>query len=136
MGINGPGEVAPPNMSHVLVPPFQVDGPSNEEYAGQFCLPQVPMPVNATLNVGDNVTIQVIETAQHGAALYNCVDVTLAEPEDVELVHAGNCYNSSNLGFELVFTTAALNAAPSTLSSPSLWPLFVAAVVTLATSIL
>jgi hypothetical protein len=71
MGINGPGEVAPPNMSHILVPPFQIIGPTNLEYNGQFCLPQVPMPVNVTLSVGDNVTLQVIEVAQHGAALYN-----------------------------------------------------------------
>ena len=71
MGINGPDESAPPNMSHILVPPFQVIGPTNNEYQGQFCLPQVPMPVNLTLEVGHNVTLQVIEVAQHGAALYN-----------------------------------------------------------------
>lgn len=71
MGVNGPNEVNAPNMSHPLVPPFQILGPTNEEYPGQFCLPQVPMPVNLTLGVGDNVTLQVIETAQHGAALYN-----------------------------------------------------------------
>lgn len=71
MGINGPYEAAPPNMSHVLVPPFQILGPTNDEYQGQFCLPQVPMPVNVSLGIGDNVTLQVIEVAQHGAALYN-----------------------------------------------------------------
>lgn len=71
MGIQGPGDLAPPNMSHPVVPPFQILGPTNTEYPGQFCLPQVPTPVNITLGVGDNVTIQVIETAQHGAALYN-----------------------------------------------------------------
>lgn len=71
IGINRPGEEAPPNMSHPVVPPFQLTGPSNLEYPGQFCLPQVPMPVNVSLSVGDNITLQVIETAQHGAALYN-----------------------------------------------------------------
>ena len=75
MGINGPGEVAPPNMSHILVPPFQILGPTNLEYSGQFCLPQVPMPVNVTLGVGDNVTLQIVEVAQHGAALYNVIMV-------------------------------------------------------------
>jgi hypothetical protein len=71
MGINGPNDVAPPNMSHILVPPFQILGPTNNEYPGQFCLPQVPMPVNLTLGVGHNVTLQIVEVAQHGAALYN-----------------------------------------------------------------
>ena len=71
MGIQGAGELAPPNMSHILVPPFQITGPSNSEYPGQFCLPQVPMPANLTFNIGDNVTLQVVEAAQHGAALYN-----------------------------------------------------------------
>lgn len=71
MGISAAGHEAPPNMSHILVPPFQIIGPSDETYAGQFCLPQVPMPVNVSLSVGDNVTLQVIEVAQHGASLYN-----------------------------------------------------------------
>ena len=71
IGIQGPGDLAPPNMSHPVVPPFQILGPTNQEYSGQFCLPQVPMPVNVTLGVGDNITIQVVEAAQHGAALYN-----------------------------------------------------------------
>ena len=71
IGINVPGQAAPPNMSHNVVPAFAISGPSNLEYPGQFCLPQVPMPVNVSLAVGDNITIQVIETAQHGAALYS-----------------------------------------------------------------
>jgi hypothetical protein len=41
------------------------------QYNGTFCLPQVPLPANYTPKIGDNATIQVIETAQHGAALYN-----------------------------------------------------------------
>lgn len=60
----------PPNMSHPLVPVFQIVGPSNLMYPGTVCLPQLPLPPNITVNVGDNATIQVIETAQHGAALY------------------------------------------------------------------
>ncbi len=149
MGINGPGESAPPNMSHILVPPFQINGPSNNEYPGQFCLPQVPMPVNVSLSVGDNVTLQVVEVAQHGAALYNvstagtayqyladnvlqCVDVTLAEPADVELVTPQNCYNSSDISFDLLFTTAALSAATSNSMVPTLWPILALALATIA----
>jgi hypothetical protein len=72
IGINGPGDIAPPNMSHPVVPPFQITGPTNSEYPGaSFCLPQVPLVPNLTFNIGDNVTIQVIELAQHGAAIYN-----------------------------------------------------------------
>ena len=54
-----------------MVPVFQIVGPSNLEYNGTFCLPQVPLPANFTPNIGDNATIQVVEAAQHGAALYN-----------------------------------------------------------------
>jgi hypothetical protein len=72
IGINGPGDIAPPNMSHPVVPPFQITGPTNSEYPGaSFCLPQVPLVPNLTFNIGDKVTIQVIELAQHGAAIYN-----------------------------------------------------------------
>ncbi|KAK4624376.1 hypothetical protein CLAFUR4_06060 [Fulvia fulva] len=113
IGIQEQGMLAPPNYSHPVVPPFQITGPNNSEYGGQFCLPQVRMPANLSLVVGDNITIQVIETAQHGAALYSCVDVTLAEPEDVEQVTPQNCYNSTNLGFNMVFTTQALSGAVS-----------------------
>ncbi len=64
----------PPNMSNPMVPVFQVVGPSKVQYPGTICLTQVPLPVNApnaSVKIGDNATIQVIETALHGAALYN-----------------------------------------------------------------
>ena len=61
----------PENFSLVMQPIFEIVGPSNELYPGSICLPQVPLPVNYTAKIGDNATIQVIETAQHGAALYN-----------------------------------------------------------------
>lgn len=61
----------PPNMSHPMVPPFQIVGPSNDPYPGTICLPQVLLPTGVSPKVGDLATIQVIETAKHGAALYN-----------------------------------------------------------------
>ena len=61
----------PLNYSHPAVPVFSIIGPSNTQYNGTFCLPQIPMPANFPLKVGDNATIQVIELAQHGASLYN-----------------------------------------------------------------
>jgi len=61
----------PLNYSHIMLPVFQITGPTNLPYNGTFCLPQVPLPANFTPAVGDNATIQVIEVAQHGASLYN-----------------------------------------------------------------
>ena len=66
----GLGEI-PENMSHPVVPPFQISGPTNNPYPGTFCMPQVPLPPKIGAKVGDLATIQVVETAKHGAALYN-----------------------------------------------------------------
>ncbi|MCJ1340961.1 hypothetical protein MMC09_006257 [Bachmanniomyces sp. S44760] len=101
----------PPNMSNPMIPAFQVVGPTKDPYPGSFCLPQVPLPANFTANIGDNATIQIIETAVHGAALYNCADITFADPKDVPEVNATNCQNSSDISFELVFSTSSLSAA-------------------------
>ncbi|KAI9762494.1 MAG: hypothetical protein M1835_008026 [Candelina submexicana] len=109
----------PPNMSFPMVPAFQITGPTKEPYPGTFCLPQVPLPANASVKVGDNATIQVIETAVHGAALYNCADITFANPEEVPQVNSSNCFNSTDIGFNLVFTTTSLSKASSLLSRQS-----------------
>ena len=69
--INMGYETEPLNYSHAMLPVFSITGPSNTQYNGTFCLPQVPLPANYTPKVGDNATIQVIELAQHGASLYN-----------------------------------------------------------------
>ena len=61
----------PTNMSLPMVPVFEITGPTRQEYAGGFCLPQVPLPAGYVANIGDNATIQVVETAVHGAALYS-----------------------------------------------------------------
>ena len=66
----GLGET-PANMSLSMVPAFQLVGPTKDPYPGTMCLPQVPLPANVTVSKGDLATIQVIETAVHGAALYN-----------------------------------------------------------------
>lgn len=61
----------PINMSLPMVPVFQIVGPTKDQYDGGFCLPQVPLPVGFNAKVGDNATIQVVEAALHGAALYS-----------------------------------------------------------------
>lgn len=75
MYINLGHDTAPANFSMIMQPVFGIVGPSNDMYPGSICLPQVPLPVNYTAVIGHNATIQIIEIAQHGAALYNVGDV-------------------------------------------------------------
>lgn len=58
-------------MSFPMIAPFQLLGPSKGPFPGTVCLPQVPLPPNMTFNAGDNATLQVVEIAQHGAALFS-----------------------------------------------------------------
>lgn len=60
----------PLNYSHAITN-FVITGPSNQQYEGNFCMPQVPLPAGYEPQIGDNATIQVIELAQHGASLFN-----------------------------------------------------------------
>ncbi|KAK4144946.1 uncharacterized protein C8A04DRAFT_10975 [Dichotomopilus funicola] len=104
-----PGLHGPPNMSHPMVPPFQIIGPTKNPYPGTVCLPQVALPADAgdfNIKAGDNATIQVVETALHGAALYSCVDITFAEPGDprIPLVNETNCFNSTDIGAADIYT--------------------------------
>ncbi|KAJ5512480.1 hypothetical protein N7463_002032 [Penicillium fimorum] len=112
----GFGEI-PDNMSHSVVPPFQLVGPTNNPYPGTVCLPQVPLPVNVTVSPGDYATIQVVEVAKHGASLYNCVDIEFAEDGDasVEAVTRDNCFNSSSLKFEYMYTTSSIGSGAAML---------------------
>lgn len=61
----------PENYSSPMLPVFQIKGPNNFLYNGSICLTQIPLPKGYKAVIGHNATIQVIETAQHGAALYN-----------------------------------------------------------------
>ncbi|KAI1007886.1 hypothetical protein K3495_g356 [Podosphaera aphanis] len=111
-GTNGP-DGGPPNMSFPMVPVFQIVGPSNSPYPGTFCLPQVPLPANnVTIKSGDKATIQVVETAVHGASLFSCVDIIFSEPEFVNEVNSSNCFNSSSITFNDVYSVA-LNQSPN-----------------------
>ncbi|PWY96458.1 hypothetical protein BO94DRAFT_570768 [Aspergillus sclerotioniger CBS 115572] len=111
----------PPNMSNPMVSVFEITGPTNNPYPGTICLPQVPLPANMTVSPGDNATIQIVEAAKHGAALFDCVDITFAEPEDVEEVTKDNCFNSTDIGFRYVFASQSLTSgAVSRMTSPGL----------------
>jgi hypothetical protein len=127
-GTNGPDN-GPPNMSFPMVPVFQIVGPSKNPYPGTICLPQVPLPSGAVVNIGDNATIQVVETAIHGAALYSCVDITFADPKDVAEVNETNCFNSSDISFNNVYSIGlgSSSSAPKLFASVPLLPMVLAA---------
>jgi hypothetical protein len=54
----------------------------------------------------------------HGAALYNCVDITFADPKDVPEVNASNCANSSDIGFNNVYSSALTTTSAARPSRP------------------
>ncbi|EJT68391.1 hypothetical protein GGTG_14029 [Gaeumannomyces tritici R3-111a-1] len=99
----------PLNMSLAMAPPFGIVGPSKNPYPGTICLPQVPLPKNVNVKAGDSATIQVVELALHGAALYSCVDITFVETDDPRLgkVNESNCFNSSDISFTDIYATPA-----------------------------
>ncbi len=136
MYINLGIDTVPLNYSLPMQTIFAIVGPQNTIYNGSICIPQVPLPVNYTAVVGANATIQIIEAAQHGAALYNvsqgnqtriwanannlgvqCVDITFAKPEDVEKVTPENCANTTNISFQDVYFTNLTSAAQPLFSS-------------------
>lgn len=77
-GTEGP-DGGPINMSFPIIHPFEILGPSNNPYPGTVCLPQLPLPKNMTVQPGDNATIQVVELAAHGAALYSVRQMNLLQ---------------------------------------------------------
>jgi hypothetical protein len=58
-------------MSNPMLPPVQILSTTNGPYPGTVCFPQVPLPKNANVTAGDKATIQVVELAVHGAALFS-----------------------------------------------------------------
>ncbi|KAI8628723.1 hypothetical protein F5Y19DRAFT_476271 [Xylariaceae sp. FL1651] len=85
----------PPIYSVPLVPAFDIVGPTDDPYPGSVCLPQVPIPQAFDVKAGDFATLQVVELAVHGAAMYSCVDITFADTADVTPPNETNCFNSS-----------------------------------------
>jgi hypothetical protein len=54
-----------------------------------------------------------------------CVDITFANPEDVAEVNSSNCFNSTDISFNNVYSiaTGSSSSATRTLASASLLPL-------------
>lgn len=61
----------PLDMAYQLVTPFAIIGPSNGPYPGTICLPNISLAKSAKVQPGDKGTIQIVLSAQHGAALYS-----------------------------------------------------------------
>lgn len=117
LGNEGP-DGGPLNFTHPMMSVFQIVGPNNNPYPGTFCFPQVPLPAGIEVKPGENATIQIVELAQHGAALYSCIDITFAEPGDerINQVNGTNCYNSTDIGYAEVYsitTTAPVQNLPA-----------------------
>ena len=71
----------PEDYSTPLVPRFEIQGPTNDPYPGSICLPQVPLPPGLEAQIGDRATIQVVQAAEHGAALYSVSYLSLIHPQ-------------------------------------------------------
>ncbi len=96
MYINLGDGTVPQNYSLPMQTVFGIVGPDNLEYNGSICMPQVPLPANYTAVVGANATIQIIEIAQHGAALYN-VSQPSRKSQRRKLMSANNSVSTSPL---------------------------------------
>jgi len=99
-GNSGP-DGGPLEMTTSLVPRYAFLGPSNSPFPGTTCFPNVSLPDDAPAKAGDNATIQIVLSAQHGAALFSCVDITLVEPGDRRIpgFNETTCFNSTDIGF-------------------------------------
>ncbi|KAF3026428.1 hypothetical protein E8E14_011367 [Neopestalotiopsis sp. 37M] len=97
----------PANHSLVMVPVFNIEGPTNAEYHDGVCLDRVPLPANVTVRPGDNATVQIVQAAKHGAALYSCVDVTFVDNFEYPSLDSIGCANSTNIHFSTVSTGTA-----------------------------
>ncbi|KAF5498013.1 Uncharacterized protein CGCS363_v008570 [Colletotrichum siamense] len=119
----GLGEV-PSNFTTVMVPMFHLTGPTNEAYDGTVCLPHVPLPRSVEPKEGDLATIQVVQAARHGGALFSCVDIIFtADESKIAPVNDSNCFNSSGLSIQAASIAINENSitdpSPTVVSTPS-----------------
>ena len=62
---------------------------------GTYCIPVLPVPIDAGVKDGDNATIQVVTSGASGSALYNCADITFRE--SAKLLEGDKCKNSTGI---------------------------------------
>ncbi|KAK9772879.1 hypothetical protein SCAR479_10389 [Seiridium cardinale] len=94
----------PANYSLGMVPVFDIDGPTSNEYQDNICLSRVPLPAGVEVKPGDNSTVQIVAAAKHGAALYSCVDITFVDSSEAPSLGSISCTNSSSISFSAVST--------------------------------
>ncbi|EEQ86789.1 hypothetical protein, variant [Blastomyces dermatitidis ER-3] len=82
----------------------------NQTGNGTFCFPKIEIPGGLGITAGSNASVQVIQLSKLGSALYNCADITFAD--DVELLSADMCTNSSGIGWMPIGAAAATNNTP------------------------
>lgn len=72
LGLTSDGpDGGPLHMEHQIVPKFGILGPSNNPFPGTICLDHVTVPTDIGVKAGMNATIQIVMSAQHGAALFS-----------------------------------------------------------------
>lgn len=72
LGLTSDGpDGGPLHMEHQIVPKFGILGPSNNPFPGTICLDHVTVPTDIGVKAGVNATIQIVMSAQHGAALFS-----------------------------------------------------------------
>jgi hypothetical protein len=80
----GFGDV-PYNYSVPLRPRLESFGPSSNPYPGTVCIPDLSVPAGFHVKPGDHATIQVVEAAVHGAAMYSvCISPTDTRPNELK----------------------------------------------------
>jgi hypothetical protein len=84
----------PANYSTPIVPMFEITGPTNQPYPGTVCLPSISLPAGMAPKNGDLATIQLVQAAKHGAALFN---VSISSTQET----AGSRVPASSRGSEL-----------------------------------
>lgn len=65
------GDEAPLNYSHPISTPIALGGANQSTWPGQVCIPQLGMPAGMVFEVGDNITIQVVQVGADGRAVYS-----------------------------------------------------------------
>jgi hypothetical protein len=90
----GLGEI-PSNYSLPMMPMFQVTGPTNDAFNGTVCLPQVQLPKGVVPRPGDKASIQLVQAAKHGAALFS-VSKVLKLKLLVSALRVQNCKDLRN----------------------------------------
>ncbi|KAK0625870.1 hypothetical protein B0T14DRAFT_422901 [Immersiella caudata] len=89
------------NCSLTIMGPLELKGPTDEQYAGQVCVPRLGLPRGVTPRAGDLASLQIVQVVKHGAALYSCADIIFTDDAAlIPAVNETNCFNSSGISLK------------------------------------